>query len=215
MAAALGGYLLGSVSFAWLAGRWKRVDLRAVGSGNLGATNVGRALGAGLGFAVWLLDAAKGAAAAWLGLSLGAWQAPGGDGMAWDCAAIAAGTAVAGHVWPLYLRFRGGKGVATLMGALVALAPVPLLAAAAAQGLVIAVTRFMSAGSLALGAALPVSVWILGRDSTGDRLPVLVLSACAPFLLAWTHRGNIRRLLRGLEPRLGRRCPGQGSGGDA
>lgn len=142
------GYLLGSISFAWVVARSRGVDLRTVGSGNLGATNVTRALGPRAGLAVFLLDVAKGFVPAFVCLLAEA--AP--------PAAVCAGLgAYAGHIWPVWLRFRGGKGVATLVGALLALAPVTSLLVAPFALMAIALTRFVSLGSLVLGAGLPLA----------------------------------------------------------
>ncbi|TAH34557.1 MAG: glycerol-3-phosphate 1-O-acyltransferase [Planctomycetota bacterium] len=194
--AALTGYLLGSVSFAWLLARVRGVDLRAAGSGNLGATNAGRVLGRGLGLLVFLLDAGKGALAAWLGCH--AWT----DG-AWEAGAAAGGGALLGHVWPVFMGFRGGKGVATLIGSMTVLAPAALALAGAAMLVPVVLTRYMSLGSLVFALALPVAVWILARERT----PVLIVAAAACPLLWYTHRTNIARLLRGEERRLGRNKP--------
>jgi len=187
------GYLLGSVSFAHLLARLRGVDLRQVGSGNLGATNAARALGWKGGVVVYLLDAAKGALPAWAGLELAGL----GGGV------LGGAGAILGHVWPLWLRFRGGKGVATLTGVFLVLAPGPLLAAAGAMALAVLLTRRMSVGSLVLAAALPVAVRLLDPESTAARLPALLLALACLALACYTHRANIRRLLAGEEPPLG------------
>ena len=198
----LGAYALGSVSFSLLFARWKGVDLRRAGSGNLGATNAGRVLGRRYGVAVYLLDALKGFLPAWVGLQLAPATPLAG--------ALAGGAAVAGHVWPFHLRFRGGKGVATLSGAFLALDPAALGLAALLLAGAVAATRYMSVGSLALALGLPFFVWWRDPASAlGERRPVLVLAAACGLLVLWTHRSNLRRLLEGRENRLG----GGGRGG--
>lgn len=194
--ALLVSYLVGSISFAYLAGRFKRMDLRRHGSGNLGATNVLRTLGAPWAAAVLALDAAKGVAAVLLVPRLLGAQADG-----WPLACGVA--AIVGHVWPVFLGFRGGKGVATAAGAFGALAPVPLLAATLAFGLVLLVTRYMSLGSLAGATVLPVGVLLL----RGVRDPLLWVSVGVAGFVFWTHRANLDRLRRGVEPRIGQKTP--------
>ncbi|HSA55987.1 MAG TPA: glycerol-3-phosphate 1-O-acyltransferase PlsY [Gemmatimonadaceae bacterium] len=187
-------YVLGSISFAYLAGRLKGMDLRRHGSGNLGATNVLRTLGAPWAAAVLALDAAKGVAAVLLVPRL---LGPGPE--AWPLACGVA--AIGGHVWPVFLRFRGGKGVATAAGAFAALAPVPFLAALAAFGLVLLATRYMSLGSLTGAAVLPVGVALL----RGARDPLFFVSVGVALFVFWTHRANLDRLRRGVEPRVGQK----------
>lgn len=185
----LSGYLLGSVSFALLLARARGIDLRGVGSGNLGATNTSRALGARAGILVFLLDAAKGAVPVLL------WRAVEAEELA---VVLAGAGAYLGHIWPLYFRFRGGKGVATLIGALLALAPWTLLSVVPfALGLVL-ITRIMSLGSLVFGVGLPTASYL-----RGDSDAVLGFTVGAGLFLFWTHRSNIRRLLAGEENRLG------------
>lgn len=185
----LSGYLLGSVSFALLLARARGIDLRSVGSGNLGATNTSRALGPRAGIFVFLLDAAKGA------VPVLVWRAFDAEELA---VVLAGAGAYLGHIWPLYLRFQGGKGVATLIGALLTLTPWTLLTVVPfALGLVI-VTRIMSLGSLVFGVGLPLTSY-LRQDSDA----VMGFTVGAGLFLFWTHRGNIRRLLAGEENRLG------------
>lgn len=184
------GYLLGSISFALLLAKLKGIDLRGVGSGNLGATNVSRALGPSAGFTIFLLDAAKGA------LPVLAWR---WAGEPMDASVAAGFGAYLGHIWPLYLRFRGGKGAATLIGAFLALSPWTILSVAPFALGAVLVTRIMSLGSLGLGVGLPIAAW--WRE---DPQPVLVFALGAGTFLFWTHRANLRRLLHGEENRLGR-----------
>jgi glycerol-3-phosphate acyltransferase PlsY len=190
-------YLLGSVPWAYVAGRvLKGIDLREHGSGNLGATNVLRTLGAPAALFVLLADATKGAVPVlWFPRVFASSSAH-----AW---AVAYGVAaIVGHVRPLFLLGRGGgKGVATAAGVFGALAPAAVLIAFAAFALVVLATRFMSLGSLAAAAALPIAIAIL----RGVRDPVFAAALAIGGLVFWTHRVNIGRLRRGVEPRLGQK----------
>jgi glycerol-3-phosphate acyltransferase PlsY len=187
-AAALAGFLLGAIPFGLLLGfAAGKGDLRRVGSGNIGATNALRAGGPVLGLATLLLDAGKGFAAVWLGHSLA-----GPDG-----ALLGGLAAFLGHLFSPFLGFRGGKGVATMLGVAVALAPHTGLAFAAVWIAAVALTRISSAGGLAASAAAPVAAWALGEPWAA-----LALAAMAA-LVWWRHRANIERLRAGTEPRLG------------
>lgn len=191
-ATAVLGYLLGSIPFAFLAGRMRGgVDIRRIGSGNVGAANVLRARGARMGVAVLCLDVAKGAAAVLCAQRLGA-----GD----EARALAGLAAVVGHVYPVWLRGRGGKGVATAAGAFGVLAPHATAIAAALFVAVVWLTRFVSVGSMLAAAALPPLVW-----HTGAPRVVVTAAACAGALVLFRHRGNLARLLAGSERRLGQR----------
>ncbi len=184
-------YLLGSVSFSILVARWlRKIDIRQHGSGNAGATNTLRVLGVGPAIAVFVLDVLKGTAA----VALGWWASP---DMPW--VPVAAGlAAVIGHNWPLYFRFKGGKGIATTIGVMTPLAFVPMLLAALAAIATIALTRYVSLGSLVLAALLPVLTASLGSD------PAVIAGAAAVCVLAFVrHRHNIVKLLNGTENRLG------------
>jgi glycerol-3-phosphate acyltransferase PlsY len=191
LACAAGGYLIGSISFGLIVTRLAGVgDLRAIGSGNIGATNVLRTGRRDLALVTLLGDAGKGAAAV---LLAGALVSP-------PAAAVAGGAAFVGHCFPVWLRFRGGKGVATFFGILLALAwPVGLIAGAIWVATA-AISRFSSLAALTAAAAAPVILVAL-RRSTPERLVVLVAIAALIFL---RHHENIGRLLRGEEPRLGK-----------
>ncbi len=183
------GFLLGSIPFGFILVKWRTGDdVRGFGSGNTGATNVGRVLGRRAGLAVLLADALKGLTA----VLIASWIGP-------SAAAAAAFGAVAGHCFSPWLRGRGGKGVATMFGGFVILAPVCAAVAAMALATVVALTRTMSAGSLAAAVALVVASWGLAMPS-GTMLAALLSS----LLVIWRHRGNIQRLLRGEENRLGK-----------
>jgi glycerol-3-phosphate acyltransferase PlsY len=197
------GYLLGSIPTSYLAGRSRGIDLRKHGSGNLGASNTYRVLGAAYAVPVLLLDIAKGAGAVclaeWLAVRFG-WGPP-----SWFGGAAALG-AIAGHIWTLFLGFRGGKGVATAGGALLWLVPVPALLSIAVCFLLVAATRYVSVGSIAGAALLPlfVYVWAARRARSVWLGPELWLALAVAAVVLATHRSNLRRLLAGTENRLAR-----------
>jgi glycerol-3-phosphate acyltransferase PlsY len=181
------GYALGSVPFGVLLTRaFGAGDLRSIGSGNIGATNVLRTGRKGLAAATLLLDLAKGFLAVWL-----AWR--------WfpDFPGMAALGAVLGHVFPVWLKFKGGKGVATMMGVSLGLAwPVGLAYALTWIGM-LALTRISSLAGMTAGLAAPIAAWLLGLTSL---VPVLAALALLVLIL---HRGNIARLRAGTESRIG------------
>jgi len=184
------GYLCGSVPFGVLVTRaLAGKDVRAAGSGNIGASNVARVAGKKLGALVLGLDALKGALPVWTAVVV----APGEP---WVHAAVAA-AAFAGHVFPVWLRFRGGKGVATAMGVLTVLLPWAALAGGGTWAVLVAVTRVASVGSLAAGVvAVGVAV------GTGAPVPYGVLAVGLFVAMLWTHRGNIGRLWRRQENKV-------------
>ena len=184
-------YLIGSIPFSFLVARAFGVpDVREVGSGNVGATNVLRSAGKAAGALALLLDLGKGAAASALAGRL----APGEAALP----AAAAVAAVVGHMYPVWLRFRGGKGVATGLGAFAPLAPLAALGAVAAFGLVGLLTRFVSLGSIAGGVAL--AALALARSGPD---PVAIAAAFTAVLVVFRHRSNLRRILGGTERRVG------------
>jgi glycerol-3-phosphate acyltransferase PlsY len=186
-------YLLGSVSFAVLLVRLTTgKDIRAEGSGNAGATNVLRAHGKGLGIAVAALDVAKGALAVVLVRLVTA------DPRA---AALAAFAAILGHVFPLFYGFRGGKGVATAVGAFLALAPLPTLVCVGVFVAIVAASRYVSLGSVAAMVLLPPVCGLLFHEPK----PTVIAAAAAAVLIVFKHRENLARLARGEERRLGRK----------
>ncbi|MFM7677082.1 MAG: glycerol-3-phosphate 1-O-acyltransferase PlsY [Synechococcus sp.] len=206
--ALIAGYLLGSLPFGYLAGRWLRgIDLREHGSGSTGATNVLRVVGKGPALAVFLLDVGKGVAAVVLArLLLEPLGQPLGPGAWWiDSGVVGAGlAALAGHIWPVWLGWRGGKAVATGLGMLIGLAwPVGL----GCFGIFLAVLSFSRIVSLAsVVAALSLPLLMLGwfaDHGMGLRVPYLVLAVVTTVLVVWRHRSNLQRLLAGTEPRLG------------
>lgn len=189
LVAAVLGYLLGSVPFGLVLTRAAGIDLRAVGSGNIGATNVLRTGRKGLALATLLLDSGKGAIAALI-----AWALAGHD------AALAAGfAAVLGHNFPVWLKLKGGKGVATTLGVLLAVAwPVGVAACLTWAG-VAAIFRYSSLAALVALAAAPLFAWTLaGQDTTA-------MAAGLALLAFLRHQDNIRRLVAGTETRIGQK----------
>jgi acyl phosphate:glycerol-3-phosphate acyltransferase len=185
------GYILGSTPFALLISRRQGIDLRHAGSGNIGAANVLRTSGVPAAVAAMCLDALKGAAAVLLAQRLAAGQ---------TATVIAGFAAVIGHVHPFWLRFRGGKGVATAAGAFGVLAPVALAIAGGVFVLEVWITRYISVGSLA--AAVTLAVATVLSDAT---VPVAVGAAVTAAVIAHQHRGNLSRLIAGTERRIGER----------
>ncbi len=188
----LAAYLLGSIPNGLLIARLKGIDLQKVGSGNIGATNVFRCVGKGWGIAAFVLDAVKGfvpafffprlleSAPPWLGLACGV-------------------AAVAGHNWPVWLKFKGGKGVSTSAGMLLGIAPAAVGVGFAVFALTVALTRFVSLGSILAAIAVPAAY--LGMNGAENRLlagALVIMGA----LVIFKHRANVGRLLRGTEPRI-------------
>jgi glycerol-3-phosphate acyltransferase PlsY len=185
------GYLVGSIPFSFLVARAFGVeDVRRVGSGNVGATNVLRNAGKAAGALALLLDIGKGAAATALAGRL----APGEAALP----AVAAVAAVIGHMYPVWLRFEGGKGVATGLGALAPLVPKAALAALAAFAVVAAATRYVSLGSV--GGALVLTTLVFAARGPD---PVAVAAALVAALVVFRHRSNLRHILGGTERRVG------------
>jgi glycerol-3-phosphate acyltransferase PlsY len=184
------GYGLGSIPFGWLLTRAAGIDIRAVGSGNIGTTNVLRTGRKGLAAATLVLDAGKAVLAIWLARQV--W----GEG----AAQAAAAAAFVGHLWPVWLGFRGGKGVATLLG--VALAAVPLagLVALFAWLAGALLTRFSSVGGMLSAVAAPVAAVVLGQPHWALLMAGLALA------LIWKHRDNLARLRAGTESRIGQKA---------
>jgi glycerol-3-phosphate acyltransferase PlsY len=214
----LAGLLLGSIPSGLWIGRLRGVDLRTVGSRNIGATNAFRALGAKWGVLVFLLDAAKGALAAMApGLlaaarvSGAAAPAPGtGDGGLFIASVAAGLAAILGHVFSPWLRFRGGRGVATSLGVFLAIVPVPTLLAFAAWVALFALSRRVSVGSLGAAILYPFLVFFIERDDPHRNALLAAATAVAVLVIA-RHRANIGRLLSGTEPPLvGRKTGGAG-----
>ena len=188
-AAFAGGYLLGAIPFGLVLTRLAGLgDIRRIGSGNIGATNVLRTGRKGLAALTLLLDGAKGAVAV---LIAGAWGP--------DAAIIAGGGAVVGHLFPVWLRFKGGKGVATTLGVLLAVAWPVGLAACATWAAVAALFRYSSLAALTAVAAAPLYAWLLHGD-----LQLVEFFGAVAVLVWMKHHSNIGRLLTGREPKIGR-----------
>ena len=200
-ASALLGYLIGSVNFAVIVARRHGVDILSAGSGNPGATNVKRVLGKGPGNLVFALDALKGAAGAWFPALAVAWATQGAVGF--DTQAAGFVGALLGHCFSCFLGLRGGKGVASTIGGLLVLLPVPILVGAALWALVFLLTRYVSLASLVLGFSLPLSCWLLPQlTPLAYGPPEFWFAGALAAFNTWTHRSNIARLLRGEENRF-------------
>ena len=190
---ALASYLLGTIPFGYLLVRVLRgEDVRSSGSGNIGATNVAR-MSPSLGVATLVLDAGKGLAAVVLARALS-----GGEHQKLVMT-VAAFCAILGHLFPVWLKFHGGKGVATSLGSFALIAPKSILCMVGLFLLIVAATRYVSMGSVVAAAAFPVLVWVLHEYVE----PVqLILIALGSVLVIWKHRQNIGRLLAGTEAKI-------------
>jgi glycerol-3-phosphate acyltransferase PlsY len=182
-------YLAGSVPFAFLLARRAGIDVRVAGSGNVGAANVLRTTGAWRGAAVMLLDVGKGALAVVLASLTNAGA---------TVTALAAAAAVVGHIYPVWLRFHGGKGVAVAAGVFAVLTPRAASVAAALFLVIVVATRYVSLGSIGATIALPPAAWLAGEPGV-----VVAAAAATGVLILFRHRSNIRRLIAGTERRMG------------
>jgi glycerol-3-phosphate acyltransferase PlsY len=193
-------YLAGSIPFGLLVARGVAgIDIRKVGSGNIGATNIGRVLGMKWGVTVLVLDAFKGFLPVWLiPLSLTAGQ---GDVASGTLQVIAGVATVVGHMFPIWLKFKGGKGVATALGVVLCLAPGASLAGLAGFGLCMLASRIVALSSMTAAVAFAIGqIAILWPNPfNGEKLPLAVFSLAVPALIVLRHRSNIKRLLRGEE----------------
>lgn len=205
IATALIAYLVGSIPTGFLVGKAKGIDIRTIGSGNIGATNVFRYFGTFAGIAVLLADALKGFLAVAV-VARCCWSAFGGRGgpLAHEWLEIVAGlAAILGHNYTCWLRFKGGKGIATSAGVLVALVPYALLIIFAIWIVVFAWTRFVSLASICAAFALPLATWL-----TGGTFTMIAITSAMTVLAIYKHKSNIRRLLAGTENRLvGKKTP--------
>jgi glycerol-3-phosphate acyltransferase PlsY len=212
---AVAAYLLGSIPTGFLVAKAKGIDIRNVGSGNIGATNAMRVLGKPAGIFVLLMDVLKG----WLSVYLGAiiyriifqyfMSGPDINGFYYlpqtqeirKFALIAGIFAVLGHNYTCWLKFKGGKGIATTAGVFLALAPLALLAALAVFILAILLTKYVSVGSIAAAIALPATVWIMSPQN----LFLCIVTTALGVLAIYKHKSNIQRLIAGTENRLGKK----------
>jgi glycerol-3-phosphate acyltransferase PlsY len=192
--AVLAAYIIGSIPFALImARRWGTTDLRLIGSGNLGAANVWRVTGATAGVLVALLDILKGAAGVVVAQRLDSDAA---------APAVAGVAAVVGHIYPVWLGFRGGKGVATSCGVFAVLTPLAVLAALGVFALSVWITKYISAGSVMASLALPPLAYVIGSPGS-----VVAASAVVAALVSFRHRSNLTRVRAGTEPRVGTVAP--------
>lgn len=207
---AIAAYLLGSVPTGFLVARARGIDIRAAGSGNIGATNAMRVLGKPAGIFVLLMDALKGyVACAWLPPLIFNWLAPHYSGLFVDFKiqpvelqvrfhVVAGIFAVLGHNYTCWLKFKGGKGIATSAGVYLALAPLPLLIAAVVFILALLATRYVSVGSISAAVALTAAVWML----TPHNVLLGIVTTVLGVLAIYKHKGNLQRLAAGTESRL-------------
>jgi glycerol-3-phosphate acyltransferase PlsY len=209
---AVAAYLLGSIPTGFLVARAKGVDIRNVGSGNIGATNAMRVLGKPAGIFVLLMDAFKGWYACQVGLLVFFQFLPHANIHSnadvhnvvgcMDTFPIIAGIfAVLGHNYTCWLKFKGGKGIATTAGVFLALAPWALLVALVVFILAILLTKYVSVGSIAAAVALPVTVWMMSPHN----LFLCIVTTALGVLAIWKHKANIQRLMAGTENRLGKK----------
>jgi acyl phosphate:glycerol-3-phosphate acyltransferase len=211
---AVGAYLLGSIPTGFLVAKAKGIDIRSVGSGNIGATNAMRVLGKPAGIFVLLMDAAKGFASCYLGAfiysKLCELHAPPDSIVNFspeeiERVAIVAGIfAVLGHNYTCWLKFKGGKGIATTAGVYLALAPWAVLIALVVFILAVMITRYVSIGSISAAVALPATVWIMSPDN----LFLAIVTTALGALAIYKHKSNIQRLMAGTENRLGKKAGG-------
>ena len=192
-------YLLGSIPTGFLVAKSRGIDIRTVGSGNIGATNVLRVLGKPAGIAVLLADALKGwLAVAVAGRLICGWLSSAADPQAREWFAICAGiAAILGHNYTCWLHFKGGKGIATSAGVLVALVPLPLLIILSVWVVVFAMSRYVSLASISASFVLPFAVWFTGASPT-----LIIVTTALAALAVYKHKANIKRLINGTENRI-------------
>ena len=197
---AVAGYFLGSIPTGYLVASARGIDIRTVGSGNIGATNVFRHLGVPAGIFVLLADGFKG----WLAVIIASnlfwgWFHSAGSAQAREWSAITAGLlAILGHNFTCWLHFKGGKGIATSAGVLLALVPLALLIILALWIAIFVVTRYVSLASICAAAALPLTTWLTGQSPT-----MIGITGAMGALAIYKHKANIQRLLNGTENRIG------------
>jgi acyl phosphate:glycerol-3-phosphate acyltransferase len=200
----LGSYLLGSIPFGYVAGKIRGIDIRRFGSGNIGATNVVRVLGKRYGYSVFVLDFLKGFGAVKISMSIATdgrleWASPEIFGI------FAAIASVVGHSFPVWLKFRGGKGVATAAGALFGLMPVAALIAVIIWISIFWFTRYVSLASVVAAVALPIVILIMTRLTQIHGKALFYSSLCIAAFVIWRHHSNLSRLMHGSEPRFTRK----------
>src|SRR6266480_244675 len=200
----IGSYLLGSIPFGYLAGRLVGIDIRQAGSGNIGATNVVRLLGKRYGYPAFALDVLKGFGAVKIAMLVAPGRSP-----EWNSPEIvgilAAMCSVLGHLYPPWLKFKGGKGVATSAGALLGLTPVATLIGVAIWVIVFCLTRYVSLASITAAVVLPILILVIRSQDQNKGKPLIYFSACVAAVVIWRHRSNLSRLIQGTEPRFTRK----------
>jgi acyl phosphate:glycerol-3-phosphate acyltransferase len=200
----VGSFLLGSIPFGYLAGKVAGIDIREVGSGNVGATNVLRVLGKKYGYPVFALDFLKGFGAVKISMLIAAGSPP-----EWNSreifGIISAISSVLGHSFSPWLKFKGGKGVATSAGALFALTPLASLVAGAIWIIVFWLTRYVSVASITTAVVLPVIILVIRRQEPSNGTAIFYGSLCVAAVVVWRHRSNLSRLMSGTEPRFTRK----------
>jgi glycerol-3-phosphate acyltransferase PlsY len=212
LATALAAYLLGSIPTGYLVGRAKGVDVRKAGSGNIGATNAFRTLGKAAGILVLVTDGMKG----WLAVSLApvlachVFGSTAPDQPTREYLRIIAGVVVVlGHNYTCWLKFKGGKGIATTAGSLAALVPLTFVICLSTWILVCVLTRYVSVASIAAAVMLPVATWAIHYfthiDGYGPRM--IILAAVLGVLAIYKHKGNLERLMNGTENKIGQKSP--------
>ncbi len=190
-------YLLGAIPNGFLIAKAKGIDIRKVGSGNIGATNVYRSVSKSLGILTFALDALKGAIPA-LWFPVQAAHCAQSPLPPW-APLLFGGLAIAGHTWPVYLKFKGGKGVATSAGALIGIAPAATGIGVLCWALALVTLRYMSVASIVAALAVPAAGWWLYR---AEGLPLPLALTALGALIIWRHKGNIQRLVNGTENRF-------------
>lgn len=201
---AIGSYLLGSIPAGYLAGRIAGIDIRTEGSGNIGATNVTRVLGKRYGYPVFAFDFLKGLAAVTISILVGRFAQP--AIMPSEIFGIVGAVAcVIGHSFPIWLKFNGGKGVATSAGALFGLMPFAALIGAVIWIIMFRLTHYVSVASITAAVVLPIVIVIMTAQSDSSASALFYFSICLAALVILRHRSNLSRLIRGTEPRFPRK----------
>jgi acyl phosphate:glycerol-3-phosphate acyltransferase len=197
-------YLLGSIPAGYLVGRMAGIDIRKAGSGNIGATNVTRVLGKRYGYPVFAMDFVKGLAAVILSILIAKHTHPGWSSP--DLFGItAAVSSVIGHSFPVWLRFKGGKGVATSAGALFGLMPFAALVGALIWFVTFKLTRYVSVASITAAVTLPIIIFVMTSLNPTHRKGLFYSSICLAGVVVLRHRSNLVGLMRGTEPRFQKR----------
>jgi acyl phosphate:glycerol-3-phosphate acyltransferase len=194
-------YLIGSVPWGYLLARSQGIDIRRQGSGNIGAANAARVLGKKWGYLVFLCDFLKGFLAVKLGAIIAAYFLAN----IVLASAVAGIACVLGHDYPIWLRFKGGKGIATLAGATLALLPLAFVSFGVVWLVVFFISRYTSLASISATVAIPIATWLIVAGSESDFPALVGFSLLMAALAVWRHRSNIARLLNGTENRFGRK----------